>query len=237
METALRLRREQDSFAAIAHLSQGDALAAATAFSELLSHLYWEKKDLDCAVAIGRAAVQFALSAAQEVAALDPQRAMELRSKGKAMCYNVASFTWPGWNEAGIAPTASDVRVGIDAAKANLRLARELDKGELALARGHWMLGAQQLANGDRDEASWGFAASAQHAKAAGAESERLLAQGFCHLVELLDAPNSPDAREKLEAVKRALGPLEHGADFVGQLETAWGVFSRRRGAGERALS
>jgi hypothetical protein len=227
METAVRLLREEDSFATIAHLSQGEALAAATAFAEVLAHLYWKEKDLDGAVAIGRAGAQFALRAAQEVATSDPQQSLELRSKGKAMCYNVASFTWPGWDEAGIAPTASDVRVGLDAAKANLRLARELEKGELALSRAWWMLGAQQLANGDPDAASAAFASAAAHAKAAGAESERLLAQGFCHLVELLASPNSPDAREKLAGVKRALGPLEHGADFVGQLETAWRVFGR----------
>jgi hypothetical protein len=227
MESALRLLREEDSFAAIAHLSQGEALAAAATFAELLVHLYWKEKDLDGAVAIGRAGAQFALRAAEEVESSDPQRAAELRSKAKAMCYNVASFTWPGWEEAGIAPTASDVRAGLDAAKANLRLARELNKGELPLARAFWMLGAQQLANGDRDAAPASFASSAAHAKTAGAESERLLVQGFCCLVELLCAPNGPDAQRKFVEVKGALAPLEHGADFVGQLETAWRVFSR----------
>ena len=227
METVVRVLREEDSFAAIAHLCRGEALAAATAFAELLAHLYWKEKDLDGAVAIGRAGTQFALRAAEDVESSDPQRAAELRSKAKAMCYNLASFTWPGWDEAGIAPTASDVRVGLDAAKANLRLARELGKGELALARASWMLGAQRLANGDRNAASASFASSAAHAKAAGAESERLLALGFCHLVELLASPNSPDAQRKLVEVKEALAPLEHGADFVGQLETAWRVFSR----------
>jgi hypothetical protein len=227
METALRLLREEDSFAAIAHLSQGEALAAATAFAELLVRLYWKEKDLHGTVAIGRAGAHFALRAAREVESSEPERAAELRSKAKAMCYNVASFTWPGWDEAGIAPTASDVRVGLNAAKANLRLARELNKGELALARAFWMLGAQQMANGDRDGASRSFSASAHHAKAAGAEPERLLAQGFTYLVELMGAPNSPDAHRKLADVKAALAPLEHGADFVGQLETAWRVFSR----------
>jgi hypothetical protein len=227
METVVRVLREEDSFAAIANLSRGEALAAATAFAELLVHLYWKEKDLDGAVAIGRAGAQFALRAAEDVESSEPARAAELRSKAKAMCYNVASFTWPGWDEAGIAPTASDVRMGLDAAKANLRLARELNKGELPLARAFWMLGAQQLANGDHDAASASFAASAAHAKGAGAESERLLSQGFCHLVELLGAPNSPDAQRKLADVKGSLAPLEHGADFIGQLETAWRVFSR----------
>jgi hypothetical protein len=227
METALRLLREADSFAALAHLSRGEALAAATAYAELVMHLYWKEKDLAGAVTIGRAGAQFALRAAQEVETSEPKRAEELRSKAKAICYNLASFTWPGWDEPGIAPTASDLRVGLDAAKANLRLARELDKGELALARAFWVLGAQHLANGDRDAASRAFSASAHHAEATGAESERLLAQGFCHLVELRASPNSPEAQGKLAAVKEALAPLEHGADFVGQLETAWRVFSR----------
>jgi hypothetical protein len=227
MESAVRLLREGDSFAAVAHLSQGEPLAAAKAFSDALGRFYWKEKDLNLAVTIGRAGVQFALQAAEDAEPSNSPLAEELRSTAKAMCYNLASFTWPGWDEAGIAPTRSDLLAGLDAAKANLRLARELKKGDLPLARAHWVLGAQQLAHGDRDAASASFASSAAHAAAAGAESERLLAQGFAYLVELLSAPNSPDARKKLEEAKQALAPLEHGADFVGQLDTAWRVFSR----------
>src|SRR5688500_17012208 len=131
---ALRLAAEQDSFAAIAWLSaQPDPIAVAKAFSEAMLHLYWQEKNLPLAIAFGRAGAQFALAAAAGWETSDPGKALELRGSAKTMAYNLASFTWPGWNEPGIVTTSSDVALGLDAAKANLRLAVELQKGELPL--------------------------------------------------------------------------------------------------------
>ena len=142
------------------------------------------------------------------------------------MCYDLASFTWPGWDEPGIKVTQSDMWAGLDAAKANLRLGKELNKGDLPLSRAHWMLGAHLMAARRWPEAIEHFERATKYAETAVSRPDALLSVGFATLTALLERPGDMAAAARLEEIKAALTPLEHGPDFVSQIETAAAVFA-----------
>jgi hypothetical protein len=178
IDTALTYLVEVDTFTAIEYLDQqDDPLTVANVYSTLVMRLYWEDKNLPAVVAIARAGIQYGLTAA--AMASDHDLAMEIKSVAKEVAYNLASFTWPGWDEPGMIISQSDVAIGLDAAKTNLRLADELKKGDLPLSRAYWMLGRHYLASGHLDKAKACFAKAENFAIAASAEADRLLAQGF----------------------------------------------------------
>jgi hypothetical protein len=229
-DEARRLAAEQDSFAAIAWLAaQPDPLAVAKTFSQLMLDLYWQEKNLPLSLAFGRAGAQFALAAAAAVEAHDPAQAAELRGLAKALTYNLASFTWPGWNEPGIVTTASDVALGLDAARANLRFALELQKGDLPLSRAYWMLGAQQLASGQL-AALESFQTAARFAAAAGNPSETELCHGFATITQIVAASGDPArqaaARNELQAIRDRLESLPDGESICSQFDSALLVFA-----------
>ncbi len=219
-DTALNLLTTQDSFAAIDYLTQQpDAVTALKTFHDLLKHLYNERKDVPALIAIGRAGVQFGLQ--QAAAARIPTEATEFKGIAKSIAYDLASDLWPGWDEPGIALDATAVALGLDAARVNLRLARELQRAALPMSRAWWLLGAQLLANHQPDDATAAFEQAAQLARAAEADSEALLSDGYGALVRVLGGADEAT----FEAIKTQLQPLEHGDFFVGQLDTALRVF------------
>jgi hypothetical protein len=159
--------------------------------------------------------------------ASDPELAVEIKSVAKGLAYNLASFTWPGWDEPGMVISQSDVAIGLDAAKTNLRLANELAKGDLPLSRAYWMLGGHYLASGNWSQAEACFNKAKDYAETANEESERLLARGFSLLAVLLASPDNVDARNQLDQVKSRMAQLEQGESLVKQIDTARAVFAR----------
>lgn len=226
-ETAIQICRDQDTFAAIELLSkQQDAVAAVKSFHEVMHHYYWKEKDLSRAIAFGRAGLQHGLTVAQALQTTEPQRALELRGAAKGLAYDLASFTWNGWDEPGISMTAADLQVGLDAARANLRLAMELKKEPLPLSRAYWMLGAQQLSASKFPEAIASFTTAAEHARSAKTEAEELLSQGFVALATVLHTKGAA-GKADWEAVIRKLSQVTDGEFFVKQIETAHKVFAK----------
>ena len=221
-DEALRKITEIDSFAAIAFLSaQDDLLAVLDTCSELVRHLYNEQKNVPALLMIGRAGIQLGLDrAAQES---DSERAAEIKGRAKAIAYNAAVNAWPGWQDEGITITASDIVLGLDAAKTNLRLAQDLGRGDLPMSRAYWAVGALQVAAGDLDAAKPAFERAAQLARRAEETGEALLSDGFTALVDVLrggdDAP--------LTSILAALGEVEHGDFFITQIESSRRVFAR----------
>lgn len=230
LEELIARFRTGDSFSAVELLCrEPDAVAAAKTFSEAANHFYWKDKDLVSSVMLGRAGVQHALTAATRRDLADP-RALELRGQAKAMAYNLASFTWPGWDEPGIVIGPCDLATGMDAAKTNLRLGTELNKGPLPMSRAHWMLAAHELAAGKHHDARRGFAKACECADAAGAQADRWLSVGFGILSELLGGPGCSDEakrglKQRMEEAETHLRTLEHGEMFIQQIQTAGRVF------------
>jgi hypothetical protein len=224
-DEALELLASDDSFVAIEFLSrQDDPLAAAGVYNKLLKHLYYEKKDIQAIINMGRAGIQHSLSAAA-ASETDPARAKELRGKARTIAYNLASYTWPGWEELGITLGQAEVDQGLDAALATARLSNELGLDALIRSRSVWMLAAQQMATGDLPQASGNFKAAAGLARMAAAPGEALLSDGFAALVSLLASPGDPAAEARFMVVKRDLSNEKDGHFFIDQLDMARRVF------------
>ncbi len=207
----------RDSFADIAALAEVDLAAKPKAYSEAMRHAYREDKDLSAAMAIAWAGISRLLALAH---ASDPDQAYEFRSQAKALSYDLASFTWAGWDEPGIVITPPEARAGCAAARANLELAKELEKGELPRARAHWILGAHELAAGRPEEARADFESAVTLARAAGAQgaSEAKLARAF---VALTDLSAGASTEAELAATLEELRADPDGAALVEQVNTA----------------
>ena len=205
----------RDCLADIAALAEIDLLHETDAYSEAMRHAYWDDKDLSGASAIAFAGISRMLAEARTA---ESGAALELRSQAKRLTYDLASFTWPGWDEPGIIVTPPEMRAGHAAARANLRMAEELEKGDLALSRAHWMLGAHELSSGHPAEAHASFTQAAELAAKAGAPAEGQLALAFAALAAVaLDASQRALLDEALARLEAADG----GADLIGQVTTA----------------
>jgi tetratricopeptide (TPR) repeat protein len=227
-EQAIEKYNNQDSFAAIIFLTGiNDTVMTLNVMADIMRHQYWKEKDLVGALAFARAGIQFGLQVAVDYEIAEPELAYELRSAAKGFAYNFASFAWQGWDEPGVEITRADHEAGFDSARVNLRLAIELERGDLPTSRAHWMVGAYYLADGEHEQAIKSFERAISFAKAAGAGIDELLNHGYVLVAKLLDTPDDVLLIEDFDTLKNAFREVEHGEDFIQQLETARLVFSK----------
>jgi DNA-binding transcriptional MerR regulator len=215
-EEALERGRTEGAFAAIASLARVRLDDAAEAYNEAMRTAYWEDKDLTLSVAIAYAGVSRLLTAAG--AGEDEERSRELRSLAKALTYNVASFAWVGWGEPGIDVSPTEAAAGLAAARTNLAMADDLDRGDLARSRAHWMLGAHFLTAGEPGEARTAFEQAATFADRAAAPTEVRLAAAFAALADLAAGADGADVA--LQTALEALSAADEGEAFVSQVTT-----------------
>lgn len=214
---------EGDSLALVTKLSEAvDSAALGGGFRQALRDAYWTRRDIGLVVTIAHAG--FGATMAAAVREPDDTKAYALRSDAKALCYDLASFTWRGWDEPDLEITPDQEAAGLDAAHQNLRLARRLEKGDLPESRARWMLGAQLLAAGERNLARAQFVEAAAAAQRAHADDEAALAETFATLVDVL--AGDPAASERLERDLSDLRSSETGEAFAGQATTALAVFA-----------
>ena len=183
----------------------------------------WKRKDIDRSVAAGRAGIQAGLTLAHTT----PEHAYELRSKAKACAFDVGSFTWPGWDEAGITLLASHYAIGRDAAHVNLRLAQSLEKGAIPVGRAHWLVGAFHMVDREWDAAKAEFSRAEASVRETDGENEGLLALGYSALVDQL--AGVPMAEVRLEKIRLDLTTRPDGTFLSEQLEVAQRVFTTLR--------
>ena len=197
------------------------------ALADVMRHQYWKEKDLVGALAFARAVIQFGLQTALDYDLAEPDLAYELRRAAKGFAYNFASFAWLGWDETGVGITPADHAAGFDAARVNLRLAIELERGDLPTSRAYWMVAAYYLADGEYEQAIVNFEQGNLFPRQAGAGVDELLNHGYILLAKMLDTPDDVILREDFEKLKLAFQEVEHGEDFIQQLNTAYAVFSK----------
>lgn len=148
VDEIVRFVRDGDAAAAVRCVERdGTPQEIAQRFDDVVRGLYWERKDLAAVVAVAHGGIRYCLAKIGESA--DRDGASFFGGKAKTLAANLASFTWPGWDETGIVPTADDLAEGLRAAELNLRLAVELGKPEERVQDAHWLLGAHLIAAGD----------------------------------------------------------------------------------------
>ncbi len=225
-DMALGYLDTQDTFTAIEYLCrEADPLAAIKGFAEVVSHLYWKKKQIHNVIVMAQAGIQYGLSAAVLLDGQNDALAAQVRGIAKGLAYDLGSFTWPGWDEPGIILETEHLRFGRDGAKVNLRLAHQLNKGDLPVSRALWLVGAHDMARAAYDDASNHFGEAARFAQAAGSSENVLMNEGYQSLAVLLADPS--DAKEsEFQAIQTQIASVPDGPFFADQLKTAWQVFA-----------
>lgn len=228
LERVKSLLMLHDSYRAIEHMAGlGEPHQVARRYVDLVDDLYWKEKNLALAIVMGRAGIQEILTAAGKVESREPGEAARLRGIVKQLAYNLASYSWPGWDEPGIIIKPDYLLMGYDAARLNLRLALELEKSALRISTAYWMLGAQLLALKRHEEAITVFALALDKAKEAKEPAYQHLAIGFIGICEVAAASDFESGRRKILESQRILRdmPGREGPQFAEQLVAAVRVF------------
>jgi len=226
-DDVLTLIDQRSPLAVVELVSAGDPSKALAAIRSAVVTLYWTRKDLPRVVTVSVAAMSVGLA---KVGSLKDASALNaLLSEVKGLAYNLGSFTWLGWGEAGIAPGATDIAIGLEAARLNLNLAIDLRKGDLPVAQAYWLLGAQSIAAGRLDDALRYFDESASYAFKAEAPNEVALARAFAGLTGAAAVDATDDKRDiRRQQIRSAIALLidsPNGAAFINQIRTAATVF------------
>jgi hypothetical protein len=204
-------------------------LEIAARYKSVVLDLYWKAHDLPAVVVVGRAGILYCLGQSL-YSGIPPETTQNLRSFAKELAYNVGSFTWPGWDEAGIKPTSEDLAVGRECARLNLRLAIELGKPPSRVSMAHWLVGAHALAANDPDEAEKAFQLAQDVLPATDAASKSLerFNMGYLALARLCRNPSDAGLRANFEEIMTHLRarPDEDTEDYLTQLLTAHRVFT-----------
>ncbi|MYB75498.1 MAG: hypothetical protein F4X83_00015 [Chloroflexi bacterium] len=220
---------EADLFAASALvLGVGDAQAVAVSFENLILDCYHRTKSVEQALHFGSAGIHYCLASARELDGNDDTAAKEFRYAAKRMATNVASFTWPGWDEPGIAISADQMRQGLLYARYSVRQLHELDPTAEQLAFTYWFLGAHLMADGLYAEAQAVFASALAYNREHGDDPEgRLMLEGYVGLTKLLAGQEQCGDTEYCAAITALQARDSEDAQYyVEQLMTARTVFA-----------
>jgi hypothetical protein len=213
-----------DLFTALAGLpDKGDSVDATKGHHRLMRDLYWKDKNLPAVVAVACAGIAAASRAAAENVG-EPIEA-ELLGLAKGMAYDLGSFTWPGWDEPGIQIGPTDMALGREAAKFNLRLAGELKRGDLPLSNAQWLIGAHDLAAGGWQKAQEAFAQAHGLSRSAVKPAAALLNTAYIRVAEALADPSDALKQRAVVEADQALAGEEGGDQLKGQALTALRVF------------
>ena len=160
----------------------------------------------------------------------DSYKAVEIMARQgdpKTLAYNLASNTWPGWNEPGIRPTPSDMDTGLEAARLNLRLAQELNRGAEPMFNAHWIIGALELARGHHADAIRSYEQARVISSEAPLRHYTLLAEGSIAIAKIAAKASVDDNERELRRVRSALtaGGVTDGKFYSDQLDTTYKFF------------
>ena len=219
--------RSGDRFAipALVADAAGDAETVAR-YMDIERALYWEGRDLPAAVFVAEQAIAYCLTRAALASSESPALAAQLTAAAGRIAYNLASSTWPGWDEADIEITSQQRELGWASARLALSVSEDLDAGPAALANGNWMVGAHQLAAGEFPDAVRSFERAALLARGVEDRGMELTSAGFAALAEIADDRSSDDALERLDDIRQQIErDVSDPVFWTGQLDTAARVF------------
>ena len=206
----------------------GSEAETVSRYLDLERSLYWEGRRLEAAVFVAEQGIAYCLTRAALVADENAPAARQLRGAASRLAFNLASSTWPGWDEPGIEIRASFQQLGLTSARLALRLSEDLEAGPGALANGYWMVGAHELAAGSFDQAGQSFGRAALFARAASDRGTELVSEGFRELTRVAAGEDRDEAVERLGEIRQALESEVANPDFwTEQIDTARRVFLR----------
>jgi hypothetical protein len=199
---------DQDVYAAIEYVqSLGEPPVVAKAYGQLVMDLYWKAKDVPAVVVMGRAGILYALTKANELEAVSPEKAAPWFGQAKMIAYNVGSFTWPGWAEKGVKTGPADARAGRQAADLNLRLAIKLGVPSEKLSAARWLVGAHLLTANEHAAAVRAFTAAGKLSQEAKDPAGEQMNAGYVGIGLILSGAE-PSGRKAMDAAIRKLAAI-----------------------------
>ncbi len=225
IDIALETMKNDDYFKAIEYLSRpSNPLEILDSFKEIVQRLYRDSKDMAGVIIFSGAAIQLTQMSIL-TGSFKEDVVLKMKQKAAAIAYNLASFTWPGWNEEGLELGLTEQNIGMEAAKTNLRFIEEIGGDNMQFARAYWMTGAHRLTLNHADEAIYCFERSLKYADWADHTEETLLAQGYMILAQMMQSGDvGTQDLELLENLLKKMVELPGGDAYAGQIETTYEV-------------
>lgn len=221
-----QLMAEGDRDRAIEFINSfGEPLKVSEIYNNIVMDFYWKDKSLPDVISFAQAGIQFCQTKADEYKDENSELFQGLQKNAKKLAYNLASFCWPGWNEKDVIISAGDIAIGLDAARLNVRLGKEIQAKELPLSADYWMLGAQLLASQEYEEAIRIFNQSKELARTEGDNLSELLAGGYIGIAMIVSGDK--EGWKVLDQTTKALAETgsEDAQFFIEQFNTALDVF------------
>lgn len=175
----------------------------------------------DLFVPVARLQLHYALNRIEQTDEGDEPKLIKLRKFARGTAYNIAAFTWPGWDDMGTIPIESQ-KLGLSAARVTLQLASQAND---VTFNALWINGAHEL-NAKNYDAAIQFFERTRDATDAG--DGKYMAIGWIELTKYLVEPTE----EKLTSLEAAIATLreadqENGDFFAKQIEVALDVYTR----------
>lgn len=179
-------------------------------------------KDMDAYTYLAKLLLQHALNLAER----HPAEARDYQRAALPITYNLAANTWPGWGVPDGPAIIRDHhrRLGLEAARLDVRLAAEVAPAAQRRFNSQWILGAHLVAAGAYADAVAAFATGQALAVEADLEQSATVAQGWIHLANTLAGTDQTEALARIEAKL-----IEQGGDgpfYARQFAAAYAVFA-----------
>lgn len=175
---------------------------------------YWEQKDLSTYVVLTKHLFRTAI----ENHDAGGEYADDFGNRILGLGYDLASMTWPGWDEDGIDMTEEFRKTGLVAAKLIVDFADAHDAPAAVRYNNYWLYGAHLLADGNTDAAreAWGSAL------ALASQDERPGMEAWLAVADSVESGETTLLEDRLRQLEAADEPQ---AGTASQIRTAMNVF------------
>ena len=188
--------------------------------SELMGELRKIQRD-DLFVPVARLQLHYALNQIKRTDENDATELNRLRKFARGVAFNIAAFTWPGWDDMGPI-TSENQELGLSAARTALDFATQ---AEDITFNALWINGAHEL-NANNFEIAIEFFERARD-KADDTNGKKM-ASGWIALTDLLADATDQKQKQLNDAVADLRHADEKNGDFFAkQIETALDVYTR----------
>ena len=188
-------------------------------FSELMRFLREHRRE-DLFVPVSKLQLNHITKEANQIEAINPDRAKELRRFARGICFNIASFTWPGWGDSPEPIPVEQQQLGLAAAIRGVQIADSIDDLTVNIL---WIRGAHELNAGDYDASIKSFQSAKDLAQNA---LDKLVQSTWAQLSQ--SAMNEDEKSQvQLNAMLDQLrsSKHEHAGLHVEQIETAANIY------------
>ncbi len=184
-------------------------------YNDIIRYLYWNRFDIDSVVSLSEHAIDWGNI---QLESADEKTKENITSRIRAIHFNLASFTWPGWGggKQPITLTPENRKAGLNAARRNVEIHQQLKSPGKKMGNGLWMLGAHELAAGNHAVARQTFQQFLTLAKKEDVDQARF-AEGWLYVVDLLTGVNEAASRKSLDEIVVKLSETKEGKFFADQ--------------------